>query len=210
MKVAGGILAGTDDIIIPFQVDPTGAIAINHGGHIGAPYTKWLTAIGDGTGDDNLIGNYSAAVTDFWYQIPLGMRFDVATVVIQVSDDTSFNQNDYGGIPNGITNGVQFFYNAGAGDIPLIGGRIIRHNKDWYRLTPSVNKTQWSGTAQTLAAEINLSDGYGIYLMMGPGTKFIVRLHDNFTGLTDHSFCLRGKLYPENPALINYLAADPA
>ena len=39
---------------------------------------------------------------------------------------------------------------------------------------------------------IDLEKRYGNYLNVVPGTKFIVRLHDDLTGLLRHSFNVGG------------------
>jgi hypothetical protein len=200
MAVILGLLSGTTDTLVPVQVSSMGAISTMPGAHTGTPYTKFLTSAGDGTGNDNLNGNYAAAATDFFFQVPAGFSFDVYSLVIQISDATSFNQVDYGGITNGLTNGVAFFVNAGAGDIPLLSGKIMRQNFDWYRITPHITLTQWVGTPQTLAVALEMVEDFGMPLILDAGNKFIARLHDDLTGLVYHSFCLRGILHSATPA----------
>jgi hypothetical protein len=169
-----------------------------------SPYTKFLTAAGDGSGSNNRNGNYAAAATDLGFTPAAGFDFDVYSMVVQVSDATTFNQTDYGGISLGLTNGVSFFIQTGATFVPIFSGQVTKQNLDWFRITTDVLLTSWSGTPQTLAILIDLPKNYGTPFTIPSGFKFLVRLNDDLTGLVYHSFCLRGILRPSVPAVQHY------
>jgi len=204
MPIIQGLLGGSATQLIPVRVDPMGNICTVPGPYGGVPYTKFLTAAGDGTGSDNLNGNYSAAATDFYFAPGVGFDFDVYSLVIQISDNAAFNQIDYGAIGSGLTNGVAFFVNGGAGDIPLLSGKIVKQNNDWYRITSNVVLSTFVGTPQTMGVDLQMQQHFGLPLVLPSGTKFIVRLHDDLSGLVYHSFCLRGCLRPSLPLVQHY------
>jgi hypothetical protein len=159
----------------------------------GLPFRRWLTSTGDGlTGDFNLIGNYSASPTDFYYIAPY--RYFVKSVIISISDDAGFNQSDYGAIPGGLTNGVGFFVRPANSlvDTRLIHTVNIKKNYEWLAIVERVQLTQFKGLPQTISIVLDVVDEFGIYFPLNPGDRFIVRLNDDFTGLIAHTFGLRG------------------
>lgn len=160
----------------------------------GLPYLRFLTTAGDSTGVNNLIGNYSAAPTDFYYSPPTNTKYHISSVLIQISDNATFNQIDYGGMA-ALTNGIKFYIQEGTTPtVPLLSGVIVKQNNDWLGLTGDVLLTTFSGTAQTLGVSFNLFKDFGEDLELLSTSKFIVRLNDDFTSLVAHRFILRGRL----------------
>jgi hypothetical protein len=161
----------------------------------GLPFVKFLTTNGDGTGTNNLTGNYSSSSTDFYYQPTSTQKFYIHQVIIQLSDATKFSQVDYGGTTT-LTNGVKFYINQNGTEIPLISGFAFKSNEDYFALTPHILLTTFAGTADTMCIQFDVEHDFGLPLMLdgAENTKFIVRLNDNFTSLTSHRFSLRGRL----------------
>ena len=157
----------------------------------GQPFRFFLTAAGDGTGAKNLNGNY-ATPTDFFYMAD--SRYEIYSLIIAISDATTFNQTDYGGIAIGtITNGVQLFLGfASGGEVPILISTPLKFNYEWYEVASEARLTTFSGTPQTLHIVVDLPRLFGRPLTMDPGDKVIVRLNDNFTGLVSHTFRLHG------------------
>ena len=168
----------------------------NYFANSGLPVVRLLSSVGDGTGTTNLIGNYSGAVTDFWYQPPSTQKFYIHNISMNISDNTSFNQTDYGAISGGLTNGVTLWINIAGTDYPLASGLIFKSNIDFMTLSPHNNLTSFAGTSQTLVVDINLIEDFGIPLILDgtQNAKFIIRLHDNFTSLIAQTVSLRGRL----------------
>ncbi len=162
----------------------------------GLPIVKFLTTVGDGSGTNNLNGNYSTSSTDFYYQPASTQKYYIQQVIIQVSDTAKFNQIDYGTITSGITNGVKFYINQNGTEIPLISGFAFKTNEDFFALTPHISLTTFAGTADTMTVEFDVQQDFGLPLILdgAENTKFIVRLNDNFSTLTAHRFSLRGRL----------------
>lgn len=163
----------------------------------GLPYQFFLTANGDGTGTVNLNGNYSGAVTDFWYEATT--RYEIYSLLINISDNANFNQTDYGAILTGLTNGIKFYAGIPKGtlEIPLLttATQPVKQNYHWLALTPETQLTSFAGLSQTLTVEINMIHQYGKPLTLDPGQSIIVKLNDNFTGLVNHTFGIRGIKY---------------
>ena len=158
---------------------------------LGRPTQFFLTATGDGLGTYNLIGNYSAAPTDFYYQATT--NYYIQTLLIIISDNANFNQTDYGARA-ALTNGVKIFIKPnGLAEIPLLSGIAFKQNFEWHTVTPEVRLTSFAGLAQTLSIDFDLVVDYGMPIMLSPGDRFIIRLNDDFTTLVSHTFGLRGR-----------------
>lgn len=159
----------------------------------GLPIQYFITSDGTSTGNRNMNGDYSAAATDFYFTATAD--FDIYSVLVAITDNANFNYADYGGITSGvITNGVKFFVHPVAAgiDVPLLAGLALTHNYDWLSVSADVLLTTFAGTSQTLSIEVDVTRKYGRPLSIATGDKFIVRLHDNFTGLVNHTVHLRG------------------
>lgn len=160
----------------------------------GIPDLWFLTESGDGLGNINFNGNYSVVNKDAKHVAQ--KHYEIYSFQATISDDQVFAQIDYGGIVGGLTNGLDLYINVvGVGEFPLLLNFTIKKNSDWFGLTPNVNLTQFSGTAQTLAVHIDIYGEYGIPLRLNPGDSFIVRLRDNFTSLTSQIFAVKGLGY---------------
>jgi hypothetical protein len=159
----------------------------------GLPFRRFLTNDGTGnTGIFNLIGNYSAAPTDFYYQPP--DDFNIFSLRITISG-SSLRRDDYGSINNGLTNGIQFWLrNLVNEEARLIHHENIKNNQDWLVVGTDSRVSNFSGNDQVLIIDFNVIDLFGMAFMIPKNYKFIVRLNDNFTGLTNHTYSLRGIL----------------
>lgn len=157
----------------------------------GIPLRKFLTAAGDGTGAYNLNGNYSATALTAYYEAV--QRFEMYSLLINVSCAAKLNQTDYGDITTGVvTNGIRFYIKPDGVDIPLLTDFGITKNYQWAALTPDINITSFDGTAQTLIVNIDMIHQYGRTLTLLPGQQLKAVLNDNFSGLVNHSIGIRG------------------
>jgi len=158
----------------------------------GLPIKRFLTEAGDGTGTYNLNGNYSASPVTIYYEAV--KRFELKSLLINISTAAKINQTDYGDITVGtVTNGVRFYIQpVGYSDISILTDIGVTKNYEWSLITPNFYPTSFDGTAQTLIINIKVEEEYGSLLHMLPGDKLKVILNDNFTGLVNHSFGIRG------------------
>ena len=154
-----------------------------------------IKRMADSGGNMNANGNYSSVITDFYYQPPPGITFHIRQVSFVLSTSSgTFNQIDYGSIANGLTNGIIALVSNNGVETQLLNNLTIKQNNDYYVITSNVEKSIFAGTPQTLSASLNLVDDFGEYITLhgNDNDRIIVRLHDNFTSLSQHSFILRG------------------
>lgn len=160
----------------------------------GLPITKFLTAAGDGTGQYNLVGDYHLAATDFTY-LATGV-YEINTVLITISDNSAFNQLDFGA-GTALTNGFGLYIHllGNPSPTPLLGGFKFKTNNDCLIMTGHATKTDFNGSSQTLVMSFNMMQDFGSALTLKPGDRFIVRLNDNLSTLISFTVGLRGTMH---------------
>ena len=163
----------------------------------GTPAIRFLTSVGDGTGTYNLNGNYATTPLQAFYRPPPAKKFYINSFSIQISDNTAFNQLDYGGITGGLLNGVSLSMQANNITADFLNGIKIKQNYEWFSFTPAVPLSTFANVQnQTMVVNIQVAEHFGLPLVLNGTTqdKFFVTLNDDFTGLVSHTFLLRGRL----------------
>ncbi len=161
----------------------------------GTPTQKFCTANGLGTGPIQITGDYSGAPVDFFYTSD--STFDVKTFQLTITDDTNFNQTDYGAIAGGLINGVKVFQYVAALNVtfPLLSGIAFKQNYEWLLVTSNVTVTSFAGVKQSMAVVFDIEKDYGTVQRLARGDKFIFRVNDNLTSLVSHTMMIRGNKF---------------
>lgn len=156
----------------------------------GLPVRKFLTASFDGLGNYNLNGNY-AVPTSFGYTADT--PYQLHSLLIAITDNTSFNALDYGAITDGLVNGVSLWFRAaGQTPVPLVFSNPVKRNYEWLSHVAGTSLTTFAGNTQTLTVPLDIVSDYGVPLVMLTGDSFYVTLNDNFTSLIAQTFGIRG------------------
>jgi hypothetical protein len=165
---------------------------------LGLPVQHFLTLTGSGLpAERNLNGDYSAADTDAYWEVPAGVTYDAYSVMIVITDNASFNQTDFGAITAGtVVNGIrQYIRMDGGVYTPLLSGYAISANYHWFSMAHDIVLTTFAGSGQTLSINVDLVKSFGGPLHLQTGWRYVYRMHDNFTGLISQTVTLRGKQY---------------
>ncbi len=162
----------------------------------GYPKHNMLTIAGDGV-TYNCNGDYSSALTRAYWEVPTGGRMEVVSMLLALSDDTKFTQTGWGGHATALTNGLSFWryvkaYNT---EIQLVKLLTVKRNLDWYSLTSHVVSSEFSLTPQTLSIKIPMMEKFGRYFTLEEGDRFVVRLNDDLSVLTNFTMSIAGILY---------------
>lgn len=147
---------------------------------------QFLTTTNTATGprDMNVLGTLGAPVR-FRFGPPPGQRWGVTYVLAAISDNANFNQEDFGAIPAGLTNGLALLLRSGGVDVELYGGFRVRKNYDWFSIPANATLTSWAGLSQTLEAAFNIFADSGQYVILDGdlGQELIVLVQDDLTPL---------------------------
>jgi len=157
------------------------------------PKHEYLTTLGTNAGNLNLNSNF-ASLTEVFHLATA--EFRVYSLVITISSAAKVNQDGYGSIAGGLTNGFNFYYKPSGGANQPLSAHTIKTNDDFCVITPDFRITSFEGTAQTINITINIKELFGAPLILNTGDKFLINLQDNFSTLLHHSFVLNGLFFP--------------
>lgn len=167
---------------------------IAHGREV-TPFLRWLNPSGTGTHTTAaIVGDYSATVTDFYYAVPAGTKYDVAQILITISCGSSISQGDYGNIAGGLTNGVKLIQKKNGVETQLIGGLTVKKNYEFLAASQTSDITSFSGGSQTFQVSFDTFRDLNSYIELNgdTGDQIIFRVNDNFTSLVNQKCVIRG------------------
>lgn len=150
------------------------------------PFEVFLDQTGDATGNANAnVSGTLGTPIDFQFIVPAGERWFMHTLVVSIRDNAAFVANGYGAVPV-LANGVQLIKkrNAAAPEENMTAQRNIicggcwgLYTDDFYIKSAVTNDIMWGWT-------LHFPDPHEFTA----GGRFIARIRDNLTGLTQHYF----------------------
>ena len=158
----------------------------------GVYLSRYLDENGDGSGNNNAIGNYAAAATDFFIQPGEGERFDIARLIPSISDSAAFSGTSYGGI-GALTNGVRLLKLDSGGNIlfDYTAGDTVKSNAGWSAYCYDVTISNFGPGLNYLAARWTFTKG-GAPITLRDQQQLVIRLNDDLSGLDSHRFLVQG------------------
>lgn len=157
-----------------------------------------LTDDGLDSGDNNAIGNYAAAGTQFYYKAT--EEVVIVRMLVHIEDTVGMADADYGNITGGVTNGVIVRHYA-------TDGTTTKNTLTSYYtgVSPVGIRTNAEWRAQCYDAQINnVGSGNdflnvrwtftraGTPIHLATNERLSVLLNDDFSGLVKHQFILQG------------------
>jgi len=167
------------------KTSPSGELHVRNAGVVNSA-RRFLTVDNTAAGPrDMLVAGTLGVPFRFRIGPPPGQRWGVTTVVAAISDNATFNQEDFGGIAGGLVNGLALMLRSNGVDVELYGGFRVKKNYDWFAVPARATLTTWAGTAQTLEASFNIFQDSGQYAILDGdlGEELVVIVQDNLTSL---------------------------
>lgn len=153
---------------------------------------QFASANGDGTGESDFVGDYSGAPAYFYIQPPVGEEYYLSRIMVQITDQGSFDANLYGNgvaLVNGITIEIKRGGPTGTVLKSLTATKPIKRNADWGRFCYDVDVKTWGSGPQVLVARWTLAKVGAKVRLRGTDQQCLVfTLNDSFTALIDHTF----------------------
>lgn len=143
---------------------------------------QFLDTIGDGTGTVNAIGDYSSAAADFFIQPPVGQRYVIHRMLINITASGVVDSGFYGdGLV--LTNGIQVLTARSDDTVTcILSGQLpILTNSDWGQRCFDAPRRAWGAGNEYIPIRWTFSKG-GRPIVLENQAKLIVRLNDDFTG----------------------------
>lgn len=164
---------------------------------------RFLSDNGDGTGNIDAIGDYSATPYRLFCEPPAGQIFQLNRILITVKDTGSFDSGGYGNgiaLPVGLKAGLAVGLPDGSLREDFLEGPPIKTNGD-YHIWAGVDVaiSSFGQGDEYLSVRWTFSKGGGIdgepiFLDGDKGEKLFIEFNDDFTGLNQHLFQVQGIL----------------
>lgn len=163
---------------------------------------QFLDTNGDGSGTVNATGNYASAATDFYFEAAEDCF--IYRMIVSIEDTSGMQADEYGNLGAALTNGWELKVKD-ASDVVLsdeTAGVAVKTNAGIGRNCFDVDVKSWgiTPTDELLVARWTFEkDSQPLFLRQGD--KLVIALNDNFTGLVDHYFMVKGELANTQPEL---------
>lgn len=150
-----------------------------------------LSLNGDGVTFD-MIGDYSGAPVEFYYQAPPNFIYLVGAIALTVSDNTGFDSAEYGGAL-ALVNGLRFYIEVDGVKTFLTRDDPVKNNSDLALNSSSFRLFDWSNNDNTAEFQLDFTRYADELPIDGDRNgRFGVELNDNFTALTYHRMTVDG------------------
>jgi hypothetical protein len=170
---------------------------------------QYLSLNGDGTGEIEMVGNYSSAEGIFYFEVPAGYHMHANRLIVYLRDTGAFDAAKYG---NNVTLAAGIFLEiVNESDVvqTTLTPRPVRTNSEWGSFCYDIVNhsfgtgdefllVRWTfghATAPGIEQEISGSgartEGFPP-LELPTGWKLRARLNDDLSGLNEHRICVQG------------------
>ena len=152
---------------------------------------QFLDTNGDGTGTTNVNGNYSGAADDFYYQAPAGKIVELHRMIIGIEDTSGATATKYGNIA-ALSVGIDINIKEEDDDLILnLTPAKIKTNAWWGGYCYDVDLKTWGSGNELLVVRWTFSKS-GKPIKLPAGSKLVVTVNDDLTGLINHNFLVQG------------------
>jgi len=141
------------------------------------------------SGETDALGDY-ASPTEFFYDSAPDHETLISSLTVTIAGKDKPERKRYGGLKNSLTNGysILFMDPKGVPVLDVTPGQPILQNGDFAKHTPALRAGIWEGKEKTVIAHFRFRP----FVLMMPGYRVSVTLHDDFSKLFDHTFKLEG------------------
>lgn len=153
------------------------------------PEDRVSVHLSDAFGVSDALGNYTSP-TEFFYEAAPDHETLISSLTVAIAGKDKPERKRYGGLKNSLTNGYAILFTDPTGKtaLDLTDGTPIRQNGDFAKHTFILHSGLWEGKEKTTIAHFRFRPR----ILMMPGYKVSVTLHDDFSKLFDHTFQLQG------------------
>lgn len=155
---------------------------------------RYLDDVGDGSGNSDITGDYSAAASAFIYKCSAGGGgADLYRIIGSIGDTTGMQAQEYGNLGAALGVGWTLAVQSSAGTVLLdiTDGTPIKTNAQIAELCFDVDIKSWGSGNELLVYRFTFLKA-GSALQLDPGDKLVMTFNDNFTGLLSHRVFLQG------------------
>lgn len=160
------------------------------------PFFRYLDTNGDGTGDENAIGDYGTTPDVFFIQPAEGQIMLLSRIIVFVEDAKGFLADIYGGsLAPALTNGITMKVVDDKGtQIDLTNGQPIKTNSQWSQICYDAQLIDWgAGSNDAMAVRFTFAKSGSVIRLEGDkNERFEIGLSDSMVHLEKHTFMVQG------------------
>lgn len=158
---------------------------------------RYLSLDGTSSSSKDATGDYSSAAEEFYIQPRTDRIFYIERMVVLVQDNANFTAAGYGGLA-ALTNGIQVKVLEGATELAdLTDGLPIKSLVHWARCCYDLNEFSFGSGDNFVAVRWTFSKDSARPIKLVEGQRLAVILNDDMSGLTGHTFMVKGWLEVE-------------
>lgn len=157
------------------------------------PFFRFLDTVGDGSGTKSAIGNYAGGVQKFRLNPGVGEILHLTRLIVTVTDAGPLDADAYGKAIV-LTNGIQIYKYEGSDKVINLTDNVpVKTNGHWASFCYDVSALEFGTGSDVLQVRWSFDKtGTLIQLADVQSEYFSVELHDDFSGLVDHTFQVQG------------------
>lgn len=154
-------------------------------------FAQHLDLTGDGTGTDDILGDFSAGADIFFFTPAVNKTYLINKVQVSIRDVGLANGAEFGALA-ALTNGITFKHTRSAATIrDFTMGNVIKTNGDLADMCDGFSLTNYAATDENiLLATFNFSEP--LVLSAALVDKLEYGVNDNFAGLVHHFVTVHG------------------
>ena len=159
---------------------------------------RFLSDTGLPGGVVNIVANYSATPTHFYYTAPTGKVVQIERMIMLLQDLSGLNGNVYAGLASALTNGITLKVKSGGPtgtEILNLTELPIKINSHWKGYCHDVEPIAFVSPPQTdaMSARWTFSkSGTPLFLDGDNQDTIVLTVQDNFTGIEIHRYQVQG------------------
>ena len=163
------------------------------------PFLVPLTTNGLPTGNHDANVDGSVTPVDFFFNIPPGFLYVVATASAQLTGGGNPGFQDYGAVPGPLTNGLIFIAKI-RGNTFEFDVNPIKSNQDWMSFAPMFQEINFAAsiTLRTYSFSV-LDHSDGVIFDGDLGDMYGIRVRDDLSGMVAHQVAINGYYVKKAP-----------
>ncbi len=160
------------------------------------PFLKQLDSVGDGSGSTSITADYLGAPQVFTYRPTVTQTALLGQVIIQYTDNGSFEPDVYGSLASALAVGVSLdIYDRNDVIISqLTDGLFVTQNDQWYQVGFDFNYNNWAGSNRnTLSTGLHSVDFGTALVLDGTNGQYLgFSVADDFTSFFSQTVTVKG------------------
>lgn len=142
---------------------------------------------------------YSSDRCDFIIQPPADEVWEIHRLIFSIGDNGVISSEDYGGISNGLTNGIEIRSYTNGVEFNLTNDQPVLENAHWGKFMYDISIVDWGSGFDYVQGRWTFANSGTVILLNGSMNDSIrVIIQDDLSSLHEHNFLFQGHVLNQN------------